>query len=116
MGSGASPITSTCGTAVASSFSAARACVSAARAATTFASAAASSCRELRLELRGLRRGGRVVVQERDFERSEVALEHAQLVDGAAERRLLAEPRAEREPKNGSNTSPELHGRMLRVR
>ena len=80
---------------VASSFSRARAAVKALRAATTRASVAVSSSASCGFETG--RRGERVVVQERDFDGREIALENAQLVDAAADRRLLAETRAQGE-------------------
>ena len=42
--------------------------------------------------------GARFVLQERDLDGREIALEHAQLIDAAADGRLLAKARADRKP------------------
>ena len=55
-------------------------------------------------------------MQERDLDGREIALEHAQLVDAAADGRLLAERVPTASPTNGSNTSAEVNGRIDRVR
>ena len=60
--------------------------------------------------------GERLVVQERDLDGREIALEHAQLVDAAADRRLLAETRAESDAEEWiEHVGASVNGRIVRV-